>query len=89
MVQFANTDSNLIGYSGLSDIMANSIQLCSLLIYVYQVPKGKPAQSGSIGAMCYNQACCSQWVGTMAQFAVEDSNINVYSWVIEHNVIFC
>ena len=70
MVQFANTDSNLIGYSGLSDIMANSIQLCSLLIYVYQVPKGQTSpksehwghvlQSGLLFSMgWHNGAICS------------------------------
>ena len=35
MVQFADEDSNLIGYSGLSNIMADSVRLCSLFIYIY------------------------------------------------------
>jgi len=34
-LQFSGEDSNLIGYNGLSNIMADSIRLCSLLIYIY------------------------------------------------------
>ena len=34
MVQFTDEDSNIIGYSGLSDTMADSVKLCAFLIYI-------------------------------------------------------
>ena len=34
MVQFADEDSNAIQYSGLSNMIVNSVKLCSFLIYI-------------------------------------------------------
>jgi len=59
-------DSNLIGYSRLLDIMADYVY-CSSTNLLNAKGQTDP-KVGVLGPRATNQACCSQWVGTMVQF---------------------